>query len=154
MTLEGHYYLVKLSGVRLRHNIAHIQMASEVNFILKKRMTLSACVASAIVLTGNPGRQMSMLWIVWKSTLNLAVLQSILFDQPGGTRANAKPPPPAPVNFPVRPKLFRLLNTCRGLWSVVCKVGLMSHISLFLWGLSAPAGVQDGKDEEPPAKTG
>ena len=30
---------------------------------------------------------------------------------PGGTRANAKPPPPAPVSFPERPKLFSLLNT-------------------------------------------
>ena len=35
--------------------------------VLKRRTTLSACVASAIVLTGNPGRQMSA------STINTMV---------------------------------------------------------------------------------
>ena len=45
--------------------------------------------------------------------------------QPGGTRANAKPPPPAPVSFPVRPKLFSLLITCQTFWLVVCKVGFL-----------------------------
>ena len=54
----------------------------------------------------------------WMANVRAVVWMLLLFDLvggmihiPGGMRANAKPPPPAPVSLPIRPKLFSLHNT-------------------------------------------